>query len=811
MQDTLPGLKLFKPDHTEIVHRVFSPAANSFAMSFGVLVPFRLHPPGGATEPADTPLWDTVAKVLEKDQTLDEGWPKPQGEWLAAGCCHRPEGHTDQPVSARVSVGATSKRLVVFGDRHFSTVGISSAQPFDSMPLTLANAFGGPGFAANPAGKGLDATNGLTPLPNVEHPDQLIVSAADRPEPAGFGPLSSALAQRSQHLGKQDKRWRDTRWPHLPEDTDARFFMAAAADQHITGFWSGGETVSVQNMHPQFPELHAVVPCQRPRFFVHQSDADGEARFRELNVNLDTLWLLPGECLGLMVFRAVAPVASGTAYDLNAFYAEFEDPASEPFPVEYYLNNCLRLMAPQVFKDLPDPSAPQNKAELAQMDETRLLQKLRDQREYFQQSLKEAGLREDELLRQLEANPHTRQFAQTIVQRNGSLTGFFNEIEGLLKIIQNPEAAASAMSMMSGANRLNEALTPYPQPAPMVPDTPPAQAAQALHDASAAVRHRQMVINAQRNGQSCAQLDLAHANLAGLDLAGMDFTGAVLAGANFAGAHLQGACLDAVFASNARFDAADLSGCRMRQASLSQSSFVGANLRGIDLQSADCSDANLSGADLSGANLQSAVLSGAWLQSLRAERLMADGAQLNNTNLDGANLAGARLAGANLSGTRAQRANLEYIAGTKINFSQADLSGANLQNADLSASQAGPGSSFRQARIDAAVLHKASWPGALLDEASMTAVQAAQADFSDASMAGVRMGRSDLRSGCFDRANLQGIDLSRSNLMQASFMNASLRSGNFSQSNLYGATFVDTDIAGARFDDANLDHTVLAT
>lgn len=813
MQDTLPGLKLFKPDGTDIVHRVYSPAPSQFAMAFGLLVPFSLHPPGQASnQAAATSLWEQVAKVLEKDQILDEGWPKPNGEVLAAGHCYMPEGHTDQPVAVSISAGSITKRLAVFGDRHFGATGVSTPQPFTRIALSLANAFGGKNHDANPAGKGLDDQQGLTPLPNVEYPNQLVLSAGDRPAPAGFGPLPSAYPQRARYLGTHDQRWRETRWPHLPQDTDARYFMAAPNDQQLQGFWSGGEPLMARNMHPQFPELTARVPHTRTRFFVHQSDADGEARYRELNVNLDTLWLLPDEQLGLAIFRGSIAVANGTGQDINAFHAVFEEPDSEPYPLEFYLTQCLRMMAPEVFSELPDPNAPDYKAELEHMDEGKLIQKLREHRDYFQVSLKNAGMREDELLRQLEANPHTRQFAQTIAQRNGSLTGFFNEIEGLLKIIQNPEAAASAMSMLSDSKTLNKALTPYPTPAAMAPHSPPENAsAEPLHDASAAARNRQMVVNAQRAGQSCAQLDLSHANLAGLNLAGMDFTGAILAGANFAGAQLQGACLDAVFAGNTRFDAADLSGCRMRQASLGQCSFVGANLRGADLQASDCSESNFSGAELSGCNLQAATLTGAWLQSIRAERLIADNLQLINANLDGANLAGARLVNANLSGASAQRVNLEGAAAAKINLSQADLTGANLQQADLTGSQTGPGTLLKQARLDAAQLEKSSWMGVNLEQAWLSGIQAKDADFSDSNLAAARISRSDLRGCRFDRSTLQGADLSLSNLMQASFMNANLRACKFQGCNLYGATFVDTDISGAQFNDANLDCTALAT
>src|SRR5690606_1652935 len=101
-------------------------------------------------------------------------------------------------------------------------------------------------------------------LPNIEHPNQLIFSPQDRPQPADFGPLSSALPERARYLGPHTAQWQKERWPHLPEQTDARFFLAASEDQHQQGFWQGGEPVSVHNMHPQFGLLEGRVPSLRP-------------------------------------------------------------------------------------------------------------------------------------------------------------------------------------------------------------------------------------------------------------------------------------------------------------------------------------------------------------------------------------------------------------------------------------------------------------------------------------------------------------------------------------------------------------------
>ena len=813
-RETLPDLKIIKPDGSELVHRVYSPTAGSHAMSFGVLLAFPLQVPGQDADIAFTSIWEHAAQALPKGDILDEGWPKPFGEFLAAGCCHAPKGHSSQPVSAHISIGSLSKRLAVFGRRRASIAGgITAPEPFVSIPLTLAHAFGGAGHEYNPDGKGLPDEQGDIELPNIELPDHLMMSRADRPPVAGFGPLPAVWPHRAQHLGKQDQHWRDTRWPHLPEDTDARYFMAAPPDQQLQAFWSGGEPITVRNMHPEFPELVGQVPRSRARFFVHQSDSDGEAHFRELYVHADTVWLLPGQQIGIMIYRGSIGVSDPDGRDINAFYAAFENPDEPQQPVEHYVSSCLKAMAPELFQAIPDVTSPEFEASLQSLVDTNLLEKVREQREYFQASLQQAGVHETELLQMLQANPHTRQFAQTVLQRNSTLTGFFNEIESLIAIIQSEDADPATATAATAGHSLKDALTPYPRPAghAVRAQLPADSSDNALHDASAAARNRQIVLNAKSGGYSCANLDLSNANLAGLDLGGMDFTGSILAGANLAGAKLQGAEMNGIFAPRARFDAADLSGCRLSGASLGGASFTGAVLRAANLETSDCTGASFAGADLSHASLTGAVLSRAWLQGIQAERLNAAGAHMDHANLDNAWLPAAQLDGVSLAGASAQRINLQEASANNADFSQADLQGANLAGARLAGSQTGPGTSLQQARLDQAILQDASWTGADLREASLRGIQARGADFSDALLSEALLVESDLRNCAFDRASLERASLEASNLMEASFIHGKLQNCNFDKCNLYNATFKDPDIAGASFRQANLDRTLLTS
>jgi len=809
---SLPGLQIIKPGRSELVHRVYSPAAGRYVMSFGVLVPFTLQAPGQEADIEFTSIWEHAASVLPEGDILDEGWPKPMGEFLAAGHCYPPAGHTDQPVSAHIAIGPLSKRLAVFGHRRFHVSGgITAAEPFSRMPITHANAFGGAGHDFNPDGKGMPGQNDTSELPNIELPDHLMMSHADRPPVAGFGPLPAAWPERARHLGKQDQHWRDTRWPHLPEDSDARYFMAAPPDQQLRGFWEGGEAILVQNMHPVHPELQGKIPRSRPRFFVHQTQADGQARFGELNVEVDTLWLLPEERLGIMIFRASISVTDPDGRDINVFFAEFENPAEPPLPVEAYLNSCLKTLSPELFKDVPDIMSPEFRASMEALNDSEMLEKVREQRDAFEATLQQAGLNEEQLLETLQANPHTRQLAQAILQRNPSLSGFFDEIESLVKFMQEETATGRETSAPSQPD-LQAALTPYPTPAAYaVRAAPQGDTVEPLHDSAAAARHRQHVLSLIASGQTCANKDLSHANLAGLDLSGQDFNGAILAGANLAGAALQGANLANVYAVGARFDAANMAGCQLAGASLAEASFVGATLQGANLEASDCSQANFSGADLSAASLKAAMLSEAWLQGIRAERLVASSARFDRANLDHARLPAAQLDDADLSGASARGINLEEATAPRLNLSQADLTGANLTRARLDNSQTGPGTSLEKACLDSAILEAAGWMGANLREASMLAVQARDADFSDTDLSLARLSKSDLRTCSFDRAILEGADLSKSNLMQASFVHSNLQHCGFEHCNLYNATIKEPQLAGARFDHANLDLTLLAT
>ena len=115
---------------------------------------------------------------------------------------------------------------------------------FFEMPITWARAFGGPGFAENPEGKGAETGNSCIlqrPLPNVEDPAALVGQPSDTPAPASFLPAPLSSPHRLAKAGTYGAQWRNTRWPGLPDDVDMSIFNLAAPRQVLpSAFFKGG-------------------------------------------------------------------------------------------------------------------------------------------------------------------------------------------------------------------------------------------------------------------------------------------------------------------------------------------------------------------------------------------------------------------------------------------------------------------------------------------------------------------------------------------------------------------------------------------
>ena len=279
---------------------------------------------------------------------------KPRADRLLVGRCHAPGARPVAECRVTFGVGSWSRSLRVVGDRYWDRglvrTKISEPQPFRTLDLRYEQAFGGAGFEENPLGKGFPPGGKLksgmqVALPNIEDPAAPIASPADRPHPAGFGPLSRTWAPRTTRLGRYGHAWFRNRCPWFPEDLDWRAFNAAPEEAQAEGYLRGDETVLLENLRPEEPRFRSKLPGQRVRCFVQRNPAAGGDAFEELTMNLDTLWIDAESLRLVLVWRGACDTVSPEFEELLSLHVVREDLGAPARPAEAFRRE---LAAPPV-------------------------------------------------------------------------------------------------------------------------------------------------------------------------------------------------------------------------------------------------------------------------------------------------------------------------------------------------------------------------------------------------------------------------------------------------------------------------------
>jgi hypothetical protein len=244
---------------------------------------------------------------------------KPRADLIINGQAVPPQGKPVKELTVAVEIGSSRKEIRVVGDRVWERgiLGFSASDPvpFVTMPLLYERAFGGSDHShsdpkhhgselRNLVGVGFhknaDAIDG-TPLPNLEDPTRPIMSWSDTPPPVGLGVVGRNWRPRLKFAGTYDQRWRDERFPFLPEDFDFQYFQSAPTDQQFPHF-EGGEAIRFSNV-----TANGVFEVHVPRF-----DVPLVYRFRARDVpatpRLDTLIVEPDLGRVLAVWRAAVPL-----------------------------------------------------------------------------------------------------------------------------------------------------------------------------------------------------------------------------------------------------------------------------------------------------------------------------------------------------------------------------------------------------------------------------------------------------------------------------------------------------------------------
>jgi uncharacterized protein YjbI with pentapeptide repeats len=251
----------------------------------------------------------------------DMGMPKPSGEYLVSGHYFSDKATPLTAGQAEVKFSGHKKTLNIFGDRDWFASVPTKPTTFTTLPLSYEYSFGGPQAAKNPIGKGYQESS----LPNIELADQTISSNTENYDPAGFAPMDPSWPQRAQYQGTYDDKYLEKYYPGYPMDMDWRLFMTGPKDQWHKGYYQGNEEYRLKNMHPQRPMIFGHLPNLQPRCFIKRSlDNDVQGEFKELDLNLDTVWFFPEHEVIQLTWRAMIAVTTDDAEEISHVLVGYE-------------------------------------------------------------------------------------------------------------------------------------------------------------------------------------------------------------------------------------------------------------------------------------------------------------------------------------------------------------------------------------------------------------------------------------------------------------------------------------------------------
>ena len=834
-------MKVVKPLKIGILHRTFELQGRQF-WTPSVMAFFDFGKPAASLQ-SEIDMWKFTAGVLAKDAVLDAGMPKERAEILVSGDFCAPG---DKPVPAgnvRLQAGRIDKTLFVFGHRYWRKKAgmnwaMSDPEPVMRMPVHYTHAFGGPDHKPNPLGKGMVSEQGpdgkqRIPLPNIELPDQLVVSRSDKPSPAGFGPIDPIWPPRAAKSGTYDQKWYETRFPGLADDIDWTFYNVAPDDQQWDGFFADDMRFSIEGMHPEKPTVSSALPDLRPRCFILRREAKSE-NFEEIDLRPDTLWLFPNDEKGILIYHGLTEVHSDTAKDIDNFLIAYEKRSHQRRAIAHYRQALDRRLdkekGPLALLDERDLIAEGEKSGFAEMMEGEEVSRMQGD-DLLKKKQKMRSDKDIEMIRDMIAgqglDPDTvmpKPAADDLDMQNLDFDQILKDAE-----LQKAEAdrkleeQLKALGMTRDQMLQDAAVKPAPRPyfsaeqaiatyKQMGIDSTQIEAKMKMVETSFNTTYRQVghhlppvLIEMAETDQQAKQQAVLEAHAQGKSLKGAD-----LAGIDLAGHDLHGIDLEKAFLEDA-----DLSGCNLQGANLSgtalmRTSLAGSNLSGACLKSAGLGKTNLSDADLSDADLTTAVLVGADLTQTRFVR-----SGLNDADLSEVKAAGADFTQATLHNVRCIEGDLSHIVAANADLSEALLYKTDLREADLTGAvlsqatlvevnaaktccrqanltnlRAAVGCAMAGMDFEGAVLTQTNLRGCCLSGASFKGADLSNCDLSDADLKGCDFSHAVARQTLFMEADLTGAKMAASNLYESLFHHAILFDTDFKGANLFGVDFM---------------------
>ena len=769
-------MRYVKDTPFEVGHRVYQ--LRPPTPSLTVIVKGSFDPvDGGVARISEEQVTTTGECFTDDDPERSQRLPsdfallKPKGECFVIGKAwsQKPE----RMIGCSFKIGKIAKSFAVFGDRAWQR-GISTrptdAVPFTQMDIGMERAYGGPGFDANPWGRGrepMETESGpQVMLPNVEDSRGLVSSPSSKPAPVVLGPLPVLWPARRKLAGTYDDKYMKTRWPWLPEDFDWRWFLEAPSDQQLeSGFWRGDEPFEAHNLHPTIPSFRSRMPGLTPRVFLDVVPPNGGApSFREVRMYLDTITWDAGLGKLLLVWRGSSEIASESLDDMPHIFVAHEPLDARPQSKEELRARFEALLAaeeeeekdaegvePPALEVPPAPApepGPEPEPEVPAPGPSEEEKELEVRMAALEEQLAAAGAKPPEGAASAAPQPFDPD-AMLAAFRAGGVP-ITAEDEAMIEEMKRPAEPMGATE-------------PEPEPPP----------------APAPLEGRALVLAKLEAGEPLAALDLTGADLSGLDLSRQDLSSSILAGANL---------------ESARLVQANLLDATLRAAKLPRVDLTGADLRGADLERAVLIGATLDGCVLEDADLSEAALPLARLSKVKAARAQLVGADLSEAVLVEADLTEADLERAKLDRADLRKANLRDAT-----LEDATAHGARFNEAVMIKAR-GAGLRAKEAQFGAIDAPGSFWERSEISRADFGFAKLAGADFTEAIAIGASFDGASLEKARFDRANAHSLRARKANLFEANFDSATLSFADLRGANLFGA-----EVWRAKLDNAQLD------
>ena len=246
-------------------------------------------------------IWHALQTAPRSFQMLDCAEPKPFAEFLLAG--HAGIGEEVRSLDVQAKVGSLLRRWRIEGESHQAGL---HAEPFNRIPMDHTQSWGGKDCKENPLGRGYSDNRNPT-LMSIGFDGAAITRsplAAPTPIPHDFQLRKNYLDNVASSM--TDKHYLETYFPGLPPNIDHRYFQMAAPSQWLkTAEWPDITPYELHGFRPAGEVLAGTFPAVRARAFIwrqHQSVP------QELQLQRKTLWLLPDQSIGLLVFTGSVPL-----------------------------------------------------------------------------------------------------------------------------------------------------------------------------------------------------------------------------------------------------------------------------------------------------------------------------------------------------------------------------------------------------------------------------------------------------------------------------------------------------------------------